>query len=196
MERTCERLHDDRFFDRHVLRNLVHDRFFRVDHVFGHRAVYVILKAVEIVFLTHPIAAGIAETTVPARHDLFRDNAIADGDAEFFARAFTERYDTADELVAGRHRRLDVTRLILVAPERRSTVKRFDVARADAGRFDLREYLEWTRRRNRNRFQAVIARRVCDDRLHHLRIFGTVGGLLGRGHSHWQLFSQKPDDDS
>jgi hypothetical protein len=49
MQRAGERFNDDRFFDRHVFRNLVNDGFFGVDHVLGHRTVDVVLKAVEIV---------------------------------------------------------------------------------------------------------------------------------------------------
>ena len=71
--RTSKRLDEDGFFKRQILGDLVIDAFLGVFHVFGEGAVHIVLEAVDIVFLTHPIFPAFAKAAVPARNNLLRD---------------------------------------------------------------------------------------------------------------------------
>ena len=46
------------------------DALFRITHVLGKPTVDVILEAIHIVLLAHPVLAALAESTLPTRNDL------------------------------------------------------------------------------------------------------------------------------
>ncbi len=92
------------------------DAFFGEDHVLGHRALHVVLKTVQVVFLTHPVLPVVAEAAAPARDDLLGNYPVADLHATLFC-AWAERNHPADKFMARNHRWFDVTGLLGIAPE-------------------------------------------------------------------------------
>ncbi len=147
----------------------MHDGLARKDHILGHGAVHVVLEAIEIVLLAHPVLAMRAEATVPAGDDLLGDDAIAHGDFMVLRGAWPQTDNTADELMPGDHRRLHIARLFVVSPERGRSPKRLDVAHADPARLHLCQHFLRARHGDRNVFQAIIAGVITDDGLHHRR---------------------------
>lgn len=98
----------------------------------------------------HPVFAVHAVAAFPAGHDLFGDNAIANGNSPAVSRHVIELNHFSDELVAGNDLGFGPGWTVRIPPELRRTVVALQVAGADAGRLDLDQRFTWPRRRDRD----------------------------------------------
>ena len=156
-----------RALERHVVGHLVGARGRRQAHELRHRAVDVVLEAVDVVALAHPVLAALAEAAFVARHDLFRDQPLAEMELAATGDILAKLDGDADELVARNHRRFDIGGLVFaVAPEGRRPVVCFRVAGADAAAFHFNDDVVGTGPRHRHRLEAVIVRRVRHHSVH------------------------------
>ena len=144
------------------------DAFLGEYHVLGHGALHIVLEAIQVVFLAHPVLAVVAEAAAPARHDLLGDHPVTHGHAALLG-AWAKGDHAAHELMPGDHRRLHVARLLGIAPERRRAAIGLDIAHANAAQLDLGEDLVGTGGGHVDGFQAVIFRAVADHGLHGFR---------------------------
>jgi hypothetical protein len=137
---------------------MVIQRFLWEFHVFCHTAVYVVLEAVYIMLLAHPMPSSVAEFAVPARDDLFRDDPVAQLEISFdFLAHFN---DSADEFVTGYHRRFDIRGISLAAPKAGRAVICFQIAGADTAGFHFNNDLAFSRSGNWHLFQFIVSRRM------------------------------------
>ena len=168
VQRAGQRFDQDGFVRGNRVRDFVDDAFLGEDHVLGHGALDVVLETVQVVFLAHPVLAVVAEAAAPARHDLLGNHPVADLHPTLFC-AWAEGDHAAHEFVAGNHRRLHVTRLLSIAPERWSTAISLDVAHADAAQLDLGQDLVGPGRRYIDGLQAIVFGAMADHGLHGFR---------------------------
>ena len=164
------------------------DAFLGEYHVLGHGALYVVLEAIEVVLLAHPVLAVVAETAAPAGHDLLGNHPVADLHPALFS-AWAQGDHAAHKLMPGNHRRLDVARLLGVAPERWCAAIGLDIAHADAAQLDLGQDLVGAWRRYIDGFQAIVFRAMADHGLHGLgdhwvEVFGGTFGSDGHDKPH------------
>src|SRR5258705_11201843 len=101
--------------------------FLWIPHVLGEAAVYIVLKSVNIVLLTHPIFAALTKSTLPTGNDLFRDKAVANFHVSSLGHVLPHLNHMTEKFVARNHRRFDVRRLAIAAPERFGAELRFDI---------------------------------------------------------------------
>src|SRR5580704_8276566 len=94
------------------------DGFFRVTHVFGEAAIYIFLEPINVVFFAHPVLTRLAKAALPARNDLLGNDPVAELKFSLLLDVFAELDHVSDELVSRNHRRFDVLRLTVSAPER------------------------------------------------------------------------------
>jgi hypothetical protein len=167
VDRACQRLDIGGVRDRNLPRHFMVDGIAGEAHVLGHRAKRALAKTVHIVFeVAHPILAAPAKATFPTGDDLLGDSQIAELQTVFLTCAFAQSDNLSDELVARDDRRLAVPFAMLVAPKHWRAGVTFQVAGADADRFDSDDDLAGLRLRRRPFFQTVVARPVADHRLH------------------------------
>ncbi len=172
------RLDEHRLLHRQGVRDAVGATLLWEAHVPGHAAVDVALEAVDVVALAHPVLATAAVAAVLARHDLLRDQPVADLVGACARDVLAQLDRAADELVTRDHRRQHVAGLALVvAPERRRALERLDVAGADAAGLDLDDDVVRPGARHVHGLEPVVAGAVGDHRLHR----GGQGVGTGRG---------------
>src|ERR1700704_3425507 len=148
------------FLDRQILRYVVVNSFFGIPHVLSKTAVYVVLKSVNIVLLTHPIFTPLTESTLPTGNDLFRDKAVANLHVSSLGHILPQLNHVTEKFVARNHWRFDIRRLTVAAPERFCAHIRFNITGADAAGLNFDNNIIGTGTRYRYFFQPVITRRV------------------------------------
>src|SRR5215211_6029895 len=132
----------------------------------------------------HPIFAVQAVAALPARHDLLRDNAIANRDSPATGRYIIQLNNSPDELVAGNDLGFGPGWTLLIAPELRRTVVALQVAGADAGRLNLDQGLTRSWLRDCNFLHLVILRAVANNGLHPI---WDLVDPVGQGFGHLSL---------
>ena len=158
--RASVRLNQYSFFDRQILRYVVVNPFFGIPHILGKTAVYVVLKSINIVFLTHPVFAPLTESTLPTGNDLFRDKAVANLHVSSLGHILPQLNHVTEKLVARNHWRFDIRRLTVAAPERLCAHIRFNITSADAAGLNFDNNIIGTGTRYRYFFHPIIAGRV------------------------------------
>ena len=151
-----------------VAGNLVHQRFYRIDHVAGHAAGGTTLETVEIMRLTHVVLTALAIAAFPARDDLLGNHAVAHRDPPS-ARGFAVEFDNfADEFMSGDDHGLRPGRAVLIAPEFRRAVVALQVAGADPDGLHPDQRFARFAFGHRDLFESVVVRSVADHGLHLL----------------------------
>ncbi len=64
------------FFDGHLFWHLEHQSPLGYLHIFGHTAVYIALKSIDIMFLAHPVMTCPAEPALSTRGNLLHSHPV------------------------------------------------------------------------------------------------------------------------
>ena len=100
---AAEWLDQKRLLHSHLLRYAGDDAVLDITYVLSHTTIVVVLVAVHIMRLAHPVMSVLTETAFAARYDLVCGDAVAE---LIFSHIFTELYDTSEELMSRNKRRL------------------------------------------------------------------------------------------
>ena len=164
---AAEGLDQKRLFQSHLFRNPADHAVLHIAHILSHSAVVVILIAVHVMRLAHPVMSVLAESALSAGNDLVGGDAVAQF---IFRDVFTDLHNSSEELMAGNERRFDPCRLEVISPEHRDTVLALQVACTDPAAFRLDDdIIRSAFRRGICRLKAVIPLSVRNECLHSFR---------------------------
>ena len=103
--------------------------------VFGHPAVEVVFKTVDVVRITEPVHPALTVPALAAGDDLLGNNPVTNG--KIPGNLALNGDDAAEEFMPGGKRRLHVGRHSVAAPEAGDAVMGLDIAGTDAAGFHL-----------------------------------------------------------
>ena len=161
---AAERLDQKRLLNTHFFRNACDDASLAIAYVLSHTTIVVVLVAVHVMRLAHPVMSVLTETAFATRYDLVCGDAVAE---LIFGHIFTELYDASKELMPRNKRRLYPCRLHFIAPEHCDAVLAFQVACAYTTTFYFNNDVIRSALRCRVlRLKTVISASICYECFH------------------------------